>query len=368
MPVLVLPEDRKMQTLTSSRYAAALGVAALLAGCSAATGSQVPATIGGAPAMHVFSKGTLVIAPGVRPNLERQIVAAPLIRPNCCAREKVLFVTDSAGGSSFTGAVYAFDFKTGKELGQLPAPPPTGWSLVQGACVDTAGNVYFANTNDSDLVEYSHSGTYLATLNDAERYPVGCAYDRTTGNLAVSNITDASGGNGSISIFKNGVVQKTYYPIAMTSVYFVGYQDGTSILWIDGKNSSGIFQYDKFANGAFTPVKITGGSIGFPGGVQWSAKTHIMNVGDQTASATPTVYQVSSTGRVVGSTVLTCPEPSLCEFVQFAIKGARIVAPDALNLNVQLYSYPAGGQPIGQYNAVEGYVLPIGAAVSPNVP
>ena len=148
--------------------------------------------------------------------------------------------------------------------------------------------MYIVNTEESTIDEYNHSGTYVASLSDPGQFPVGCAYDRSTGNLAVSNIINTSGGPGSISIFSGGVLQNTYFPPNMTRVYFLGYEGGTGTLWLDGSNSSSGFQYDSFSGGTFTPVAITGGTIGFPGTVAWSAKTHSMNVGDQDTFSAPT--------------------------------------------------------------------------------
>jgi hypothetical protein len=344
----------------SRRFAFSIAAAAI-AGC--AGGNQLPAAPAGASSNFVRTGVPLVAAHRATPRAGRLVIVST-IRPHCCARTKTVFVTDAFGGSSYTGAVYAFDFKTAKELGQL-SPPPEGWSEVQGACTDRQGNAYFANTAMSTIDEYTHDGTYLATLNDAGQYPADCAYDRSSGNLAVSNVIGTSGGSGSISIFHGGVLQNTYYPPHM-SVYFLGYQGGTGTLWLDGFNASGGFQYDEFANGTFTPVPIVGGSIGFPGGVQWSAKTHAMNVGDQDTFSAPTIYQVSPAGKIVGSTVLTCSLSLACDVVTFAIKGSGIVAADAAYLTASLYPYPAGGAPIRSY--VAPYVQPIGTAISPNVP
>src|SRR5579872_1646966 len=203
---------------------------ALLAGCSGG-GSQLGSS-GSAvvPNLHQTMNGnhrvdlskTLVTPPNVRPQFHK-VPAVKTVRPNCCAYAKTLFVTDAFGGSSFSGAVYMFDFKSGALLGSLPAPPE-GFLEVQGACIDKSGNVYVANTASSTVDEYSHSGAYVATLADPNEYPVSCAYDRSTGNLAVSNIIDTSGGPGSISIYSGGVLQNTYFPPNMSRVYFIGYE------------------------------------------------------------------------------------------------------------------------------------------------
>jgi hypothetical protein len=153
----------------------------------------------------------------------------------------------------------------------------------------------------------------------------------------------------------------------MSSVYSVGYQDGTGTLWLDGFDASGNFQYDSFARGKFTPVSITGGTIGYPGDVQWSAKTRTMNVDDEGLLSTPTIYQVSATGKIIGSTVLACNYQSPgCDVAGFAIKGPGIVAVDLIHGSVALFSYPSGGQPVRSYGS--GINQPFGVAISPDAP
>lgn len=363
-----------MRISNSLKYIIGISAAvALLAGCS---GNSSQLGSGGnsvVPNLHQTMGGnhkidlslTLVTPPIVKPHFHK-VPNMKLVKPNCCAYQKTLFIGDAFGGSSFTGAIYMFDYKSGASLGQV-ASPPEGFDEVQGGCSDKSGNVYFANTAMSTIDEYNHSGAYVATLSDPGQFPVGCAYDRSTGNLAVSNIVNTSGGPGSISIFSGGVLQNTYFPPNMIRVYFLGYEGGTGTLWLDGEDSSGFFQYDSFIGGTFTPVAITGGTILFPGMVQWSAQTGSMNVGDQDTFSAPTFYQVSDAGAITGSTVTTCAQVSdFCDIVQAVIKGPGIVGPDAILVQANKFAYPGGGAATLNYPA--SYVQPIGSAVSPNVP
>jgi hypothetical protein len=357
-----------------SAVACVCATVALLAGCAGNGLSQLSPAGSAAGTNnrtmrvthHVDLMQTLVTPRSVRPNLKRHVKDARIVRPNCCALQKTLFVSDAFGGSSFTGALYMFDYVTAVFLGQVAAPPE-GFLEVQGGCSDNGGNVYFTNTGLSTIDEYNHSGTYVATISDPGQFPAGCSYDKATGNLAVSNIIDASGGPGSVSIFNGGVLQNTYIPPNMSRVYFLGYEGKTGTLWLTGSDSSGVFQYDSFSNGTFTSVGIHGATIGFPGMVQWSAQTNVMNVGDQDTFSAPTIYHVDDSGNVVGETVLTCEQPSdFCDLVQGVIKGPGIVGSDAVGLTVARYRYPAGGSPVLQYVVPSGYVEPIGGAISPD--
>lgn len=362
-----------MQISNSAKYVIGVSAAvALLAGCTGNGGSQLtPAGTVGPNAVHQTMGGahkinfdTLVTPRSIRPDLGRKIKDEKIVKPNCCALQKTLFVTDATGGSLATGAVYMFDYVTGASLGQLAAPPE-GWSEPQGACSDNAGNAYIANTSMSTVDEFNHSGTFVQSIADSGQYPVGCSFDRSSGNLAISNIISTSGGGGSISIWNGSSLSGPFTPSNMSRVYFVGYQGGTGTLWLSGSDSSGFFQYDSYSGGTFTPVSISGATIGFPGTVAWSGKTGMMNVGDQDTFSSPTFYQVSTTGTVTGSTVTTCTQPSnVCDIVQATIKGPGLVGPDASLHGANRFAYPAGGSPILGYTA--SYSQPIGSAVSPN--
>lgn len=362
-------------TLRSTKYVTGISVAvALLAGCAGNGGSLPGSGNAAVPSAHratsadreVPAEMTLVTLRSVKPNLERRVRDERVMKPNCCALQKTVFITDAFGGSSFTGSVYAFDYVTGDPLGQVAAPPE-GFLEVQGACSDNDGNVYFANTEESTIDEYTHSGTFVMALSDAGQFPVDCSYDRSTGNLAVSNIINASGGPGSISIFNGGAFKGTFYPPNMSRAYSIAFQGKTGILWISGTDSSGVFQYDSFAGGAFTIVGIHGVDVQFPGGLAWSAQTKFMNIGAQNSFSAPAIYWIDDKGDVRGETVLECTQQSdYCDVVDFAIKGPGLVAPDAVGLFAARFPYPAGGAPVLEYDAP--YVQPIAAAVSSDKP
>ena len=340
---------------------------AILAACTSSGGSQLAPGDAVTPSgAHQTMGGNQNVdlsltPPSVRPHFHK-VPNVKVIKPNCCALAKTLFVVDGYGENY--GEVDVFTFPTGALLGSLPAPPE-GWAAPIGACADKSGNVYIANIRISTIDEYSHSGAYIATLADPGQYPDGCAYDRTTGNLAVANEINGSGGPGSISIYHDGVLQHNYVANNMSRVYFLGYEGSTGRLWLDGSNSTVGFQYDSFRGGKFTPVTISGGTIGFPGMVQWSAKTKSMNVGDQDTFSAPTIYQVSNTGQITGATVTQCASPSdFCDIVQGFIKGSRLVGPDAVNDSVGIFPYPSGGQPEVVISGTVGQT--IGSVVSPD--
>jgi hypothetical protein len=164
------------------------------------------------------------------------------------------------------------------------------------------------------------------------------------------------------------VLQNTYYPPNMDSVYSGGYQAGTGTLWLDGGNSGSSIVFDKFAGGVFTPFTIQGGSFQFGTGFQWSALTKSMNAAGTTGSNQAALLHVSPSDKVVGSTVFDCGSSSgNCSTSSFFIKGPRVTVTDAVHLDVLMFDYPAGGRPIKKITRAP-FVQPIGVVVSSNVP
>jgi hypothetical protein len=361
-----------MKMFASAKYALGVTTAvALLAGCSAGGSQLAPSSPMGANGAHqimsgnhtkVSAKLALLSPSSVKVKLHKVPKNLKPVKPNCCALQKTAVITDAIGGSSYAGAVYMFDYNSGAFLGTVSAPPE-GWLEPQGACTDTSGNFYVANTAMSTVDEYTHSGSFVMAISDPGQYPVGCSYDKSSGTLAISNIISVYGGAGSVSVAQGGTITNTYYPSNMSRVYFLAYEGKTGTLWLDGSDYSGFFQYDSMSsNGTFTSVGVHGATVNFPGGVQWSGKTNSMNVGDQSGSSGfSVVYQVDDSGNVTGTTDLD----GSCDVVQYTIKGPGLVAPDACFADATRYKYPQGGNAILTYSGAP-FLEPIGSAVSPD--
>ncbi len=199
------------------------------------------------------------------------------------------------GGGSDANTVYVYAYPKGTLVGTL-----TGFNGFQGECVDQAGNVFIANTEASQILEYAHGGTSpIATLNDPNQFPVGCSVSGLNGDLAVTNIVSTSGGPGSVSIYKKAIgTPKNYTDSNFFRMYFLSYDDKGN-LFVDGTNNSGGFHYAKLPSGRKTFVDITlDKPIQFPGDVQYDGK--YVAIGDQ---GTANVYQTSG-GKIVGTTTL----------------------------------------------------------------
>lgn len=244
--------------------------------------------------------------------------------------QNLIYVADA---NAVTVSVYSW---YGKLLGTL-----TGFGKPVGLCSDTNGDVYVADVNDADIVEYAHNGALpIKTLSDAGQDPSSCAVDPKTGNLAVTNILTATGGAGNVAIYKRAKgAPKIYSDLEIHNAYMCGYDDNGN-LFVDGFGTSGLFKFGELPAGQTTMKNITvNRSIEFPGAVQWDGK--YVAVGDGASE----IYQVlvsGTKGKVQGSTQL---QGEMFE-IEFWIQGGRVVATNENSGgsgDVGIWKYPAGG-------------------------
>lgn len=283
------------------------------------------------------------------------ITSAPVTPGTTTSKQDLLYVSDES-----TNDVYVYTYPQGVLTQTL-----TGFSTPQGECADAHQDVYITEFSPPHIVEYQHGGTSaLKTLVDPDMYPIACAVDSVTGNLAVGNFRHAGGGPGSVSIFNGATGTPTVfsYPDVLISVFALAYDDKGN-LFIDGFNPNGDFALAELAKGApkFKRLRLNQ-KIGYPGGVQFDGKYVV--VGDE---ATPIVYQFKIRGKrakKVGSMSLA----SSNEVFQFFIlrqksssNGASLIAPSLYPPSVEFYPYPAGGTAT---KTITGQVMPLGVVVS----
>jgi len=131
------------------------------------------------------------------------------------------------------------------------------------------------------------------------------------------------------------------------------------------------FSLSRLPNGSSTmsTVTISGGTITFPGGVNWRPSTGLI-VGDQECSSGSCQDAISvsgSTGTITGSTPLTNYNGGGCDVDQATISpfgkffaGGCITTGTAAS-TADRWAYPAGGEPTNYSTSVSE---PIGAAIS----
>jgi hypothetical protein len=338
-------------------------VLAILAGCSGGGGSSLPtsssqsaipsSTLRSAQSVVRVNQSTSLSRLGTR-------LGIPDLSPGFAdvdaAATGAVAVSDAEADT-----VVVFNTK-GKVVATI-----TGFSEPQGLDSDTSGNLYVADTVNSEIKIYKDDyKTLLSTLADSGQYPAGVAYDDTTGIVAATNIISTSGGAGSVSFYAKG--KKTPCVTVSNSnfarVYFDAF-DASGNLYIDGSNSSGsvvVGEITGACKAKSIAILTTKNTIEFPGGVQVTPKGDIV-IDDQEGLALYT-YKPPVKGSL-GTPVATTPLTGAEDPVTFAFTKTATDAwtADAALLNANEYLYTKGGSPIK--TDTTSFEQPIGVAVTP---
>ena len=277
----------------------------------------------------------------------------------------VLFVSDTG-----TADVYIYSLPALKLVGTV-----TGFSQPQGECSNNKGDVWVTDASGQTIYELSHSGALVNEWVDSSGYPVGCAWDSTTGNLAVMNIFGTGSASGAVLIFAHASGPPTSHANPSQFYYNFGGYDSNGNLFFDGRTPGGGFmlsELPKGANSAHT-IKLTGGTIYFPGMVQWNATKKDLIVGDQSCDDqyASCLYAVTISGSVAKIGAKTTFKNSsgapICDLVQGVEFNSQIAGSDydfcGLSPSATYtWPYPSGGTP-SEYNDTTD-TAPVGAAVS----
>lgn len=227
-----------------------------------------------------------------------------------------------------------------------PAGTLTGFSNPQGMCTDSHNDVLIANTGGENVLVYPYGSTSSSgSYSISGEYPVDCSIDRTTGNLAVSDIFSPTTGEGAVTICTSTSSCTTYVePGGLLECYFIAYVPSGD-LYVDGI-ATGTYTfgmtYLPHGSTVWQPATIEGSSIVFPGPLQYAGGYLV--VGDQSGSSGSTLYRCTPSGSVVdcngGSTVLE----GASDVVQWFIKrGAQGVTGVDNGAKVEsTWAYPAG--------------------------
>jgi hypothetical protein len=269
--------------------------------------------------------------------------------------KNLVFVSDAANN-----VVNLYNL-AGKQLAQL-----TGFSEPQGLTVDADGNLYVANTGDSNILIYAppYSGT-PTTLDDSGQFPVDVAVINNGEFVAVTNIISTSDGPGSVTLYKNGKQGATISNSDWARIYFEGF-DASGNLYFDGEGTSGavlVGEIAKLTSGGSTITTLTtNNSIEFPGGVQVTNGGKIA-IDDQEGFAVYT-YDAPKSGSL-GSPIKTTDLTGSGDPVSFAFNGDNRVlwTADASDEAANEFRYPAGGDTKKVISVSGGE--PIGVALFP---
>jgi hypothetical protein len=278
------------------------------------------------------------------------------------AKRALLYVSDTG-----TDDVEVYVYQPNPAKGTKLVGTLTGFSYPNGECVDGGGDVFVTDKTAARTLEYAHGGTDpIATLSDADEYPVACAVDPVTGNLAVSNgYGTAYGSAGSVSVYADAKgTPKVYTLPDKATGFFCGY-DGKSNLFVDGLTegySSDVFHLFELAHGrhAFDEI-VLNQSIITPGDVQWDGKNLALE--DQGLGVIYRFEIRGSKGTETGATQLGTSSQNWV-VVEYSIQGTIVVGAGTQNDQPEAayWRYPAGGNAINEVSS--SLVHPFGLAVS----
>ena len=309
---------------------------------------------------HHLATYTSVRAPKIKPDHRQSWVS-----PDVKRAPRLLFISDDSSQD-----VYIFTMPAMQLKGTL-----TGFNGPQGMCSDRQGNIWVVNTGTAQGLKYSRTGNLLGSVSDPFGTPAGCAINPTNGDLALSE-TRGSNGAGGIEIYRNGSGSPTRYRNPAQYEYFFPAYDTDGNLYVDG------FSYPTFTviiselpsgKRKMHTIDYSGGTIRFPGGVNWDRVKGQLVVNDQECNGlyASCVYQLTVSGfsaMIVGSTPLNNFNGTACDVDQGTIApfGQYFAGPCitfAYSVSsVDRWAYPSGGTP-GQYND-SVVVEPIGSAIS----
>jgi hypothetical protein len=230
-----------------------------------------------------------------------------------------------------------FTFPQGKAAGEII----DGRLSSDGLCSDRRGDVFVPGYEQTKILEFAHGGTQpIATLAMAgNEFPMGCAVDPLTGNLAVT--TD----NGDVGVFRHAKNSPTLYYSGVPSTWYCTY-DSSGNLFVAGADVSGEFALTELPHGSTTLNLITvPAEVGTHLGIDWDGKYLAIQAAQDFRSTI--VLRVTVTGSqatVVSRTKLAGPPND--EGTEFWLADNYAAQPEDGNTGVGIWKYPSGGKAV----------------------
>lgn len=274
-------------------------------------------------------------AAGVSPAVAPQVVpesARSWMLPEAKA-EDLLYVSGYRAG-----VVNVYSYPSGKLVGTL-----VGFNKPQGECTDGSGDVFI--TTRRSIIEYAHGGSEpIATLIQRRYFPVACAVDPSTGNLAVSNGEGRGyGGAGSVAIYRNAQGKPLYYKNGL-QYYMTCAYDNQGNLFADGLANSDEFLLELAKGG--TTFKTVGFKLYGLGALAWNGNYLADEFGWSGASQISRLKISSFHARIHGVTHLDRSGNA------FVIDGSRAIL--AVAGGVDFFEYPSGKGPAEHIRDADG--------------
>jgi hypothetical protein len=342
---------------------------ALLAGCAGGgTGITAPAAGGGVTqlgvtrAMPDLRESFSVARPGVQRHAGATIPVKPFINSEAIAKaSNTIALSDFYGNS-----IEVFDSK-----GSLDATLTDGFSGPQGLASDINGDLFIADGGNARIVRYAagFKGT-PTSISDPGEIPVGVDTFSNGKWLAATNIFTASGGPGSVTIYKQNNIIGTVTSPNLLRAYFCAF-DATGDLFVsgvDGNYGTSVGEIAHATSGGtlnYTELT-TNNTLTFPGGIQVTTTGSIVfDDQGQDSGSTIYTYNPAKNGSLGSPTAVTQLRGST-DVITFALTNtmADLYGADAGNLDAAEWVYPAGGKSISSF-PLPNAGLPIGVAIVP---
>ncbi len=303
-------------------------------------------------------------------SLEAQSRVATVVRDRAFAPDRgASWIAPAAKSSAllYVSDLGTFDVNVYAFPSLKPAGKLTGFDEPQGECGDAKGNVWITSTGNETVYKYAHGATQPSALrSDPIGFPIGCAVDPASGDLAIVNFEDFSGG-GSVLVYKHARGAPAAYsnPKGLSS-YFAAY-DGKGDLYVSGtakKTRTYLLSVLPHDRTAMSSVAISGGRLYFPGTVAWHGSTLVL--GDQKCKkkASSCFYELhvsGTTAKIAGTTGLT----GACDVAQAWVGKAQMAGGDYRYCggpsSADIWRFPSGGDPTAKMGGLQ---IPVGAEVS----
>lgn len=339
-----------------THYALGTGVAvALLAGCSGSASEFTPS----APATQSRVAGH----------------GKSWMSPRAATTSALLYVSDDESNS-----VFVYDYSTGASVGTL-----TGFDSPSGQCVDKKGDIWITNESGHSIVEYEHGGTKVKKTLTTLGASIGCGVS-PSGDLAVANLYEGTGGQGSLEIFKDAAGTPARYTSPDCFSVWPPAYNSEGNLYLEGSTVGGTNYVCGIPAGGtkLQPVGILNAVIDHPGSVVWDGLYITLTDTGYDGKTETALYQAAPAESgdlyVVSTTVLSDPACNGLSAVDWpfvvgkkntpankkqgsAVVGSNVACGNASKGSpFDYWAYPAGGNPTSALGG--GPASPTGSSVS----
>jgi hypothetical protein len=254
-------------------------------------------------------------------------------------KQSSLLYVSNQGARDVT--VYAYSDGGGLNLvGTL-----TGFLKPSGMCTDKSGDVLITDSDARRVYRYHHGGTKRVAIIQERGSSVlfSCAVDPTTGDVATADQFNGDGKPvGLVKIYTDGERNGKKYYVGKILPYYLAYDDKGN-LFVDAQNAYNhnvsLLEMTK-GDSYFVRLTVAGGALNSPSAIQWIKPTLLMGneTSDSVAPFADKLFISGQTATIVGQV----PFPSSQQAAGFYRRAGRIVVPDPVANEVEIYTFPGG--------------------------